>query len=202
MSVRNQRCASLRRDRRRRSSPRRRPIASEHNQVVFQVAKTATKPQIKAAVEACSTSRSTRVNTLVRKGKNKRVPRRRGHAVGREEGGRDARRGSRDRRDDRAVRRGLATMALKTFKPVTPGLRQLVIVDRSELYKGKPVKALTEGKSSVGRAQQPRPHHRALPRRRPQADATASSISSVASSTCRPRSSGSNTIRTAPRSSR
>jgi large subunit ribosomal protein L2 len=41
-------------------------------------------------------------------------------------------------------------MALKTYKPVTPGLRQLVIVDRSELYKGKPVKALTEGKSSSG----------------------------------------------------
>jgi large subunit ribosomal protein L2 len=41
-------------------------------------------------------------------------------------------------------------MALKTFKPITPGLRQLVIVDRSELYKGKPVKKLTEGKSSSG----------------------------------------------------
>ncbi|WP_293869070.1 50S ribosomal protein L2, partial [uncultured Alsobacter sp.] len=41
-------------------------------------------------------------------------------------------------------------MALKTFKPITPGLRQLVIVDRSELYKGKPVKTLTEGKSSKG----------------------------------------------------
>src|SRR3954467_383714 len=41
-------------------------------------------------------------------------------------------------------------MALKTFKPITPGLRQLVIVDRSTLYKGKPVKALTEGKSSSG----------------------------------------------------
>lgn len=41
-------------------------------------------------------------------------------------------------------------MALKTFKPVTPGLRQLVIVDRSELYKGKPVKTLTEGKHSSG----------------------------------------------------
>ena len=41
-------------------------------------------------------------------------------------------------------------MALKTFKPITPGLRQLVIVDRSELYKGKPVKALTEGKSEKG----------------------------------------------------
>jgi len=41
-------------------------------------------------------------------------------------------------------------MALKSFKPITPGLRQLVIVDRSELYKGKPVKTLTEGKSSSG----------------------------------------------------
>ncbi|HEY8064762.1 MAG TPA: 50S ribosomal protein L2 [Methylosinus sp.] len=41
-------------------------------------------------------------------------------------------------------------MALKTFKPVTPSLRQLVIVDRSDLYKGKPVKTLTEGQSSKG----------------------------------------------------
>jgi large subunit ribosomal protein L2 len=41
-------------------------------------------------------------------------------------------------------------MALKTFKPVTPSLRQLVIVDRSGLYKGKPVKTLTEGKTSKG----------------------------------------------------
>ena len=41
-------------------------------------------------------------------------------------------------------------MALKKFKPVTPGLRQLVIVDRSQLWKGKPVKSLTEGKSSAG----------------------------------------------------
>ncbi len=36
-------------------------------------------------------------------------------------------------------------MALRTFKPITPGTRQLVIVDRSGLYKGKPVKKLTEG---------------------------------------------------------
>ena len=41
-------------------------------------------------------------------------------------------------------------MALKTFKPTTPGQRQLVIVDRSALYKGKPVKALTEGKPATG----------------------------------------------------
>src|SRR5436305_2652372 len=41
-------------------------------------------------------------------------------------------------------------MALKTFNPTTPGQRQLVMVDRSALYKGKPVKALTEGKHSAG----------------------------------------------------
>jgi large subunit ribosomal protein L2 len=41
-------------------------------------------------------------------------------------------------------------MALKTYKPVTPSLRQLVLVDRSELWKGKPVKTLTEGLSKSG----------------------------------------------------
>lgn len=41
-------------------------------------------------------------------------------------------------------------MALKQFKPTTPGQRQLVLVDRSELYKGKPVKTLTEGLKSNG----------------------------------------------------
>ena len=61
-------------------------------------------------------------------------------------------------------------MALKTYNPTTPGLRQLALVDRSELYKGKPVKALTGRQVGEGRPQQPRPHHRALPRRRPQAD--------------------------------
>ena len=33
---------------------------------------------------------------------------------------------------------------------MTPGTRQLVLVDRSELYKGKPVKALTEGLNKTG----------------------------------------------------
>ncbi|MCW5732334.1 MAG: 50S ribosomal protein L2 [Alphaproteobacteria bacterium] len=41
-------------------------------------------------------------------------------------------------------------MALKTYKPTTPGQRGLVLVDRSGLWKGKPVKELTEGKSSNG----------------------------------------------------
>src|SRR5690348_217541 len=43
-------------------------------------------------------------------------------------------------------------MALKTFKPTSAGIRALVQVDRSELWKGHPVKNLTEGlKSSGGR---------------------------------------------------
>ena len=41
-------------------------------------------------------------------------------------------------------------MALKKYKPTTPSQRQLVLVDRSALYKGKPVKSLTEGKHSNG----------------------------------------------------
>jgi large subunit ribosomal protein L2 len=41
-------------------------------------------------------------------------------------------------------------MALKSYKPVTPSQRQLVIVDRSGLHKGKPVKGLTEGLVSKG----------------------------------------------------
>jgi large subunit ribosomal protein L2 len=41
-------------------------------------------------------------------------------------------------------------MALKNYNPVTPSQRQLVIVDRSGLYKGKPVKGLTEGLVSSG----------------------------------------------------
>ena len=36
-------------------------------------------------------------------------------------------------------------MALKTFRPITPSLRGTVLIDRSDLYKGKPVKTLTEG---------------------------------------------------------
>ena len=47
-------------------------MASEQNQVVFNVAKKATKPEIKAAVEALFGVKVTAVNTLVRKGKVKR----------------------------------------------------------------------------------------------------------------------------------
>lgn len=41
-------------------------------------------------------------------------------------------------------------MALKSYKPTTPGQRQLVTVDRSELWKGKPEVSLTEGLRKKG----------------------------------------------------
>jgi large subunit ribosomal protein L2 len=41
-------------------------------------------------------------------------------------------------------------MALKTYNPTTPSQRQLVLVDRAGLYKGKPLKELTEGLNSSG----------------------------------------------------
>jgi large subunit ribosomal protein L2 len=41
-------------------------------------------------------------------------------------------------------------MALKTYRPTSPGIRHLVMVDRSMLYKGAPVKILVEGKRKTG----------------------------------------------------
>ena len=41
-------------------------------------------------------------------------------------------------------------MALKNYNPTSPGRRQLVTTDRSDLWKGKPVKTLTEGLSKSG----------------------------------------------------
>jgi large subunit ribosomal protein L23 len=46
-------------------------MASEHNQVIFKVAMSATKPQIKEAVEKLFDVKVKRVNTMVRKGKLK-----------------------------------------------------------------------------------------------------------------------------------
>ena len=47
-------------------------LLSEHNAVVFKVAGDATKPQIKAAIEALFDRKVASVNTIVQKGKTKR----------------------------------------------------------------------------------------------------------------------------------
>src|ERR1700723_3572298 len=53
-------------------------LASENNQFVFKVARNATKPQIKAAIEKLFDVKVTAVNTLLRKGKRKVFPGMRG----------------------------------------------------------------------------------------------------------------------------
>jgi hypothetical protein len=93
-------------------------------------------------------------------------------------------------------------MALKTYNPTTPGQRQLVMVDRSALYKGKPVKALTEGKISNGGRNNTGRITGAFPRRRPQEGLPPGGLQAEQGRRFPPSSSGWNTIRTAPRSSR
>ena len=91
-------------------------------------------------------------------------------------------------------------MALKQFKPTTPGQRGLVLIDRSGLWKGKPEKWLTEGLRGHGG----RNNLGALPPAGAAAGtsgAIGSSISSAPSSTCRRRSSGWSTIPIAAASS-
>jgi len=48
------------------------------------------------------------------------------------------------------AKRKTESMALKSYKPTTPGQRGLVLIDRSELWKGRPVKNLTEGLTKKG----------------------------------------------------
>ena len=76
--------------------------ASEHNQVVFKVARTATKPQIKDAVEKLFDVKVKSVNTLVRKGKIRAV------------------RGSRGRQSD--VKQAIVTLEEGHRIDVTTGL--------------------------------------------------------------------------------
>ena len=117
-------------------------------QFVFRVAMDANKREIKAAVEGLFNVTVLAVNTLVQKGKTKRFKGGPGQPLGCEEGVRDAGRRPVDRFHHRP--RITPEMALRQFNPVTASLRGTVLINRSELWKGKPVKALTEGKSGTG----------------------------------------------------
>jgi len=48
------------------------------------------------------------------------------------------------------MERKTKAMALKSYKPTTPGQRGLVLIDRSELWSGRPAKSLTEGLNKSG----------------------------------------------------
>ena len=93
-------------------------------------------------------------------------------------------------------------MALKTYKPTSPGRRQLVLVDRSELHKGRPVKMLTEGLTKTG-GRNNKGRMTGAPQRRSQPSVfIARSTLSGRVGMCQRPLSAWNMIRTAPRSSR
>ena len=79
--------------------------ASEHNQVIFRVPLTATKREVKAAVEGLFNVKVTAVNTIRVMGKIKRFRGRLGRAVRLQESDRHARRRPEDRRDHGDLRR-------------------------------------------------------------------------------------------------
>ena len=93
-------------------------------------------------------------------------------------------------------------MAIKKYKPTSPGRRFATYLQHEAVTKSEPEKSLTEGLTQVRRAQRPRTRDLAPPRRRRQAPATARSTSSAARTACRPRSPRSSTTRTARRTSR
>lgn len=92
-------------------------------------------------------------------------------------------------------------MALKSYKPTSPARRGLILVDKSGLWKGKPVKKLVEGKNKTGGRNIRVMLHRAAS---PVVISKniVSSISSGANGIWPLRLSGSNMIQTAPPLSR
>jgi large subunit ribosomal protein L2 len=84
-------------------------------------------------------------------------------------------------------------MALKNYNPTSPARRGLILVDKSSLWKGKPVKALTEGKTQERRRNN-KGHVTSRGIAGGTSKSTASSTSSGASGTWRRASSGSNMI--------
>ena len=143
--------------------------ASEHNQVTFRVPLDATKREVKAAVEGLFKVKVDAVNTIRVKGKIKRFRGRPGRRSDYKKAIVTLAEGSTIDVTTGIWARNSEAMALKTYNPTTPSQRQLVIVDRSELWKGKPVKALTEGlREKGGRNNTGRITH-APARRRPQA---------------------------------
>ena len=183
-------------------------VAEQGNQFVFRVARDATKPEIKAAVELMFEvkvdARERRERR--RQGEALRRPSRASARTSRRRtcASRRARRSTSpaSRSDDGVQQTEGLNMALIKTKPTSPGRRFVVKPTRSHLHKGEPVHALTS-------SQEARPAPATTSAASPRAtwaavtsSTTASSTSSATRTASRARSSASSTIRTAPRTSR
>jgi large subunit ribosomal protein L23 len=119
-------------------------MASEHGQVVFDVAIDATKPEIKAGRRGAVLGQGQGRQHLVRKGKVKRFRGHLGRPQRRQEGDRHPRRRPVDRHDDRHLGEA-EQMGLKTYNPTTPGRRQLVTSTAPSCGRASRSRPLTEG---------------------------------------------------------
>ena len=168
-------------------------LASESNQLVFKVARDATKPQIKAAIETLFDVKVTAVNTLLRKGKSKTF---RGVArtpAGHEEGGRHACRRRSHRRHHRSLRtesHGAEDVQADNAEPSTARHRRPQRALQGQAGQGADRRQIGDRADATTLAESPCASVAAATSRR-----IASSTSSDASSTSRPRSSGWNMIR-------
>ena len=141
-------------------------LASEHNQVMFRVPLDADQARDQGGGRGPVRRQGDGGQHDPRRRQDQALPGPAGPALRRQEGDRDAGR----RLVDRRHHGNLSAHGTEDLQSDhARSQRQLVIVDRSELWKGKPVKALTEGHEQHGRPQQSRPHHHALARRRAQA---------------------------------
>ena len=115
-------------------------LADKHEQVIFRVVPDATKPEVKAAVEAMFKVQVESVQIANVSGKVKRFGAS-SASVAAEEGLRVP-----EARPGNQLRGGGLIMPLQKVKPTSPGRRALVKVVHPHLHKGRPIDALTESK--------------------------------------------------------
>ena len=155
-----------------------RPVVSEKSyglldegKYTFVVAPDANKTQIRLAVEAVFGVKVTGVNTAEPAGQAQAHPVRLGAAAGHQAGDRDPRRGRQDRHIRRLspLRETRPDMAIRKYKPTTPGRRGASGSDFSEITRDEPEKSLVRPLHSQGGRNVLRPRHHPAPGRRPQA---------------------------------
>ena len=146
-------------------------ISERHNAYTFSVATMATKSEIKAAVEELWSVRVLKRADPEPQGQDAATPSEGGPHVRLEKGDRR----TQSRRPDRvllseSVR--TAAMAIRNYKPTSPGRRAGSVSDFAEITdrKKEPEKLLSFRMQEEGRPQLPGPHHRSAPGRRPQED--------------------------------
>ena len=183
------------------------PAAADHREGAdHDGARTSTRSRSTSARTSCrsrkpsrsrSASTSRDVNTCMMKGKRRRYGRGADQAAGLEEGGRDAR----TRREDRTVR-GRVAMAVKQFKPTSPGRRGSSGFTFEEITKKTPEKSLLATRKQHGRPQQRRARSPCATAAAARSAASASSTSSATRPACPAASRRSSTTPGARRASR